>query len=176
MAMAIDAMDLLHSGRFDGFVIASSDSDFTRLASRIRENGLDVYGFGSQSTNEAFRNACKRFLYVETLGSDDVNVVDEQRDRKSSASDESEQNPPAGTAKILQQTKVVPLVLKAMKSINPEHTWYQLGHVGNVIIRANPDFDSRNYGHAKLSDLLARTGAFEVRRRNGSDTEIRRKP
>ncbi|SFR59113.1 OST-HTH/LOTUS domain-containing protein [Yoonia tamlensis] len=172
MALAIDAMELFHTGRFNGFVIVSSDSDFTRLASKLREDGSDVYGIGDQNTNEAFRNACNRFLYLETLG-DDGDCV-------SQASASAIQNSPtsngtAGTANMMPQTKAVPLVLKAMKSIDPELTWYQLGHVGNVIVRANPDFDPRNYGHKTLSELVTKTGAFEIRKQDGCDAEIRRR-
>ena len=149
IALVIDAMDLLHSGRFDGFVLVSSDSDFTRLASRIREHGLDVFGIGRENTPEAFRKACKRFIYVENLLEDDL-----------------EDDKPAKAAKSrrkLQPSKAVPLIRAAMRG-QDEEDWIQLSVIGNHIHAANPDFDSRTYGCAKLSDLLEKTGLFEVDR------------
>ena len=149
IALVIDAMDLLHSGRFDGFVLVSSDSDFTRLASRIREQGLDVFGIGRENTPEAFRKACKRFIFVENLLEDDL-----------------EDDKPAKTAKSRrkqQPSKAVPLIRAAMRG-QDEEDWIELSIIGSHIHAANPDFDSRTYGCAKLSDLLEKTGLFEVDR------------
>ena len=149
IALVIDAMDLLHSGRFDGFVLVSSDSDFTRLASRIREQGLDVFGIGRENTPEAFRKACKRFIYVENLLEDDL-----------------EDDKPAKIVKSrrkLQPSKAVPLIRAAMRG-QDEEDWIELSIIGSHIHAANPDFDSRTYGCAKLSDLLEKTGLFEVDR------------
>ena len=149
IALVIDAMDLLHSGRFDGFVLVSSDSDFTRLASRIREQGLDVFGIGRENTPEAFRKACKRFIFVENLLEDDL-----------------EGDKPAKTAKSRrkqQPSKAVPLIRAAMRG-QDEEDWIELSIIGSHIHAANPDFDSRTYGCAKLSDLLEKTGLFEVDR------------
>lgn len=160
LALAIDAMDLLHAGRFDGFVLVSSDSDFTRLASRIREQGLDVFGIGNKKTNEAFRNACKRFIYVENLGEEEVTTKNVRATGKADASKE----PPS---------KVVPMVRAAMRKIDPEGVSYSLGQIGQYLLNANPDFDPRNYGSAKLSELLAKTGQFEVVK-VGNHLEVRR--
>ena len=149
IALVIDAMDLLHSGRFDGFVLVSSDSDFTRLASRIREQGLDVFGIGRENTPEAFRKACKRFIFVENLLEDDL-----------------EDDKPAKSAKsrrTQQPSKAVPLIRAAMRG-QDEEDWIELSIIGSHIHAANPDFDSRTYGCAKLSDLLEKTGLFEVDR------------
>lgn len=169
IALVIDAMDLLHSGRFDGFVLVSSDSDFTRLASRIREQGLDVYGIGQQKTPEAFRKACKRFIFVENIletapAEESKNPV---ADAKKEPTSPDRKDPPS---------KVVPLILKAMTALDPDGEWYHLGGIGQTLIAANPDFDSRNYGFAKLSDLIAKTGAFELDKKNGKGVRIRRKP
>jgi hypothetical protein len=153
ITLVIDAMDLLHSGRFDGFVLVSSDSDFTRLASRIREQGLDVYGIGQRKTPEAFRMACKRFLFVENL----VDSTETQASGDASA--------PASPPKEKDQpSRAVPLILDAMKRLDPEGEWYGLGAIGQQLVASTPDFDPRSYGSAKLSDLLDKSGHFEIRR------------
>ena len=157
IALVIDAMDLLHSGRFDGFVLVSSDSDFTRLASRIREQGLDVYGIGQQKTPEAFRKACKRFIFVENILPESHPEPGEKRGR-------------------MQPSKAVPLIKAAMDHIDKDEEWFSLGPLGQFIVAANPDFDSRNYGCAKLSELVARTGAFELRKSAGNVMQVRVKP
>jgi len=162
IALVIDAMDLLHSGRFDGFVLVSSDSDFTRLASRIREQGLDVYGIGQHKTPEAFRKACKRFIFVENLTA----APDDGPDPKA----QREKAP-----KKLPATQAAPLILAAMRAIGGDEDWYSLGQIGQFIIAANPDFDSRTYGSAKLSDLVAKSGKFEVRKGEGNQTLVKAK-
>jgi hypothetical protein len=158
IALVIDAMDLLHSGRFDGFVLISSDSDFTRLASRIREQGLDVYGIGQQKTPEAFRKACKRFIFVENL------LAEPEVDVKTAEKGAARQPP----------SKAVPLITAAMKAIGGEDDWYSLGQIGQFITAANPDFDARNYGCSKLSDLIAKTGQFETRK-EANHLQVRRR-
>lgn len=161
IALAIDAMDLLHTGRFGAFVIVSSDSDFTRLAARIREQGVDVYGIGNSQTNEAFRNACKRFIFVENLRKED----DAPAAKSNGDSEQRKAEPPL---------KVVPMVRRAMESIDPDADWLPLGLVGNYITRAHPDFDPRTYGSAKLSELLLKTKQFEMRKGKGSSLDVRR--
>mgnify|MGYP000559903528 CR=1 FL=1 len=159
IALVIDAMDLLHSGRFDGFVLISSDSDFTRLASRIREQGLDVYGIGQQKTPEAFRKACKRFIFVENLMPtipEDVPKAEREKAAK--------KEPPASAAVLIEH---------AMRAIGGEDEWYSLGQIGQFIVAANPDFDVRSYGSSKLSDLVAKTGRFEMKRGEGNQTFVR---
>ncbi|MEL6952659.1 MAG: NYN domain-containing protein [Pseudomonadota bacterium] len=158
IALVIDAMDLLHSGRFDGFVLVSSDSDFTRLASRIREHGLDVYGIGQQKTPDAFRKACKRFIFVENIRED---APQEQPDQK------------APKAKALTEARK--LVLKSFESIETEDDWVNLGQLGQVIIAANPDFDTRSYGQKKLSDLIQALKVFEVKRGQSNQTLVKRR-
>ncbi len=158
IALVIDAMDILHSGRFDGFVLVSSDSDFTRLASRIREQGLDVYGIGQKKTPEAFRKACKRFIYVENLMNSPEPEEAEPRGRQP-AETGSKKEPPKNA---------IPLVIAAMRAIGGDEDWYSLGQIGQYIVQANPDFDTRTYGSAKLSDLLRKTGRFEVQQGQGN--------
>ncbi|MCR9087213.1 MAG: NYN domain-containing protein [Rhodobacteraceae bacterium] len=159
IALVIDAMDLLHSGRVDGFCLVSSDSDFTRLASRIREEGADVIGIGRRTTPEAFRMACKRFLFVENLTGDT--------------------SPPPGKPtekpiKKLKPTDARDLVLRAMDAIEQEDEWYSLGQIGQQMTAANPDFDPRSYGKRKLSDLINELKLFELRRGAGNQFEARR--
>ena len=162
IALVIDAMDILHTGRFDGFVLVSSDSDFTRLASRIREQGMDVFGMGEQKTPESFRRACKRFIYVENLtvaepgptGAPDV--------------------PAPRPAQKLKPMDARALIFRAFDAIEQDDEWYSLGQIGQQITAANPDFDPRNYGKKKLSDLMADLKMFELRRGAGNQFEARR--
>lgn len=154
IGLVIAAMDFLHSGLFDGFVLVSSDSDFTRLAARIREQGLDVYGIGEKKTPEAFRMACKRFIYVE-------NLVARDEPREPVSADASAEPPPARAVKEPAQ-KAIPLIIAAMRAIDPDGEWYSLGQIGQYITQANPDFDTRTYGSAKLSDLVRKISRFEV--------------
>jgi uncharacterized LabA/DUF88 family protein len=175
IGLVIAAMDFLHSGLFDGFVLVSSDSDFTRLAARIREQGLDVYGIGEMKTPEAFRMACKRFIYVENL-----TVRDEAREppRLPLPGTASSVPPPPAAADAPARPmkeppqKAIPLIIAAMRAIDPDGEWYSLGQVGQYITQATPDFDTRTYGTAKLSDLVAKISRFEVRKR-GNLLEMR---
>jgi NYN domain/OST-HTH/LOTUS domain len=161
IALVIDAMDLLHSGRFDGFCLVSSDSDFTRLAARIREQGTDVFGFGAQKTPESFRQACRRFIYTENLLPE---APAPDRDR-------------APEAKALQPpSAAMPLLRKVIAQMDDEDGWVGLGGVGQRIANLAPDFDPRTYGHAKLGDLVRATGFFEVDRLEGRGVRIRLKP
>ncbi|MCB1344265.1 MAG: NYN domain-containing protein [Rhodobacter sp.] len=153
IALVIDAMDLLHTGRFDGFVLISSDSDFTRLASRIREQGLDVYGIGQKKTPDAFRKACKRFIFVENLLQQDEPRETPRRDHAKDA---------------------IPMINAAMMAIDPEGEWFPLGLIGQTIQASHPDFDSRSFGVAKLSDLVEKAGRYEIRR-DGAQVQVRRR-
>jgi uncharacterized LabA/DUF88 family protein len=158
IALVIDAMDLMHSGRFDGFVLVSSDSDFTRLASRIREQGLEVYGMGQMKTPDAFIKACKRFIFLENLEGGPV---------QAKSTDEK-----VGTKKSLTEAR--DLILKAMDAIDQDDDWYALGPLGQFISAANPDFDTRSYGKRKLSDLVAALKVFETKRGDGNQLLVRR--
>jgi len=153
-------MDLLYSGRFDGFCLVSSDSDFTRLAARIREQGVDVYGFGAKKTPESFRQACRRFIYTE-------NLVPEAPapDRPAPASAKSLE--PAAAA--------VPLLTRVIAQMSDEDGWVGLRGVGNRLANLAPDFDPRTYGAAKLGDLVQKTGAFEIKRQQSGDMLLRPK-
>ena len=149
IALVIDAMDLLHSGRFDGFCLVSSDSDFTRLAARIREQGVDVYGFGQQKTPESFRQACRRFIYTENL-LPRVLAAD------------------SNIAQALEPPdKAVPILRRVILQMDSEDGWVGLGGFGQHLSNLAPDFDARTYGYKKLSDLVRRAGAFDVEQADG---------
>ena len=161
IALVIDAMDLLHSGRFDGFCLVSSDSDFTRLASRIREQGLDVFGFGEQKTPESLRQACRRFIYTENLL---PGVSAPDRDA-------------ASTVKPLEPSSAaIPILKRVIAQMDSEDGWVGLGAVGRQLSNLASDFDPRTYGFAKLSDLVRKTDAFEVDQQEGRNMRIRVKP
>lgn len=164
IALVIDAMDLLHTGRFDGFCLVSSDSDFTGLAARIREQGIDVYGFGEQKTPESFRQACRRFIYTE-------NLLPE-----APAPDEPERADLRPAATRLAPSAAVPLIRKAIAQLDDDGGWVALGPVGQRLAELASDFDPRTYGHAKLSDLVAKAGAFESRRTSTGMLQVRVKP
>lgn len=162
-AMIIDAMDLLYAERFDGFCIVSSDSDFTRLASRIRESGRIVYGFGERKTPEPFRTACDKFIYTEVL--------------LGAAETEAEAPPKKRTAKELRgDTRLMNLLRNAMEAASDDTGWAGLGPIGSIINKQSPDFDPRNYGYAKLSGLIKGIGLFETEERhigNGKHIYVR---
>ena len=154
-ALIIDAMDLLYTEKFDGFCIVSSDSDFTRLASRIREAGVTVYGFGERKTPKPFVQACDKFIYTEIL-------------RKAETSTEQKAGAPAAarpteTPKQLREDKnLISLLKSAVDGCSDEDGWAYLADVGNNILNKKPDFDPRNYGYKKLRDLVEETNLFDI--------------
>lgn len=152
--LVIDAMDILHSGRFDGFVLVSSDSDFTALANRLREGGHLVIGIGEKKAPESLRNVCNRFIFIE-------NIHEEPTGRGRKSSKEEPRN-------------AIPLVLEAMEAIEKEDEWYPLGLLGQTIMGTHPDFDTRTYGARKLSDLVKQLARFETRR-DGNQLFVRDK-
>jgi uncharacterized LabA/DUF88 family protein len=156
-AMVIDAMDLLYSERFDGFCIVSSDSDFTRLAARLRESGLTVYGFGERKTPKPFVAACDKFIYVENL-------------TPTAAPDEAPKSKPViSAAQLKRDAALVNLLRNAVEAASDDDGWAALASVGHIITNQQPDFDPRTYGYAKLSDLVAATTLFELDRRSPGD-------
>jgi uncharacterized LabA/DUF88 family protein len=155
-AMVIDAMDLLYTGNFDGFCLVSSDSDFTRLAARIRESGLLVYGFGERKTPSAFRSACDKFIYTEVLRA---------------KTDESTPIARKTTAELKQDTRLVNLLRNAVEASSDDRGWAALGAVGNNIAKQSPEFDARNYGYGKLSALVIATELFDVQEREQGSSD-----
>ena len=166
IGLVIDAMDILHAGKVDGFVLVSSDSDFTRLASRIREDGLQVIGVGEKKTPESLRNVCNRFIFLENIAAAPEAAETPTPAKPATAPAKAEKDPPS---------KAIPLILAAMKKIGIEEDAYPLGQLGQVLTQLYPDFDSRSYGSARLSDLLKRTGRFDVQKGDGSQLMVRDK-
>lgn len=160
-AMIIDAMDLLYTRRFDGFCIVSSDSDFTRLASRIRESGLTVYGFGERKTPKAFVAACDKFIYTENLTS--------WTGHPAQPGAASEPTPPTPIAQLNNDTALTSQLRNATEAASGDDGWAALAYVGHILTKQSPDFDSRTYGFAKLSDLMAATTLFDLDRRDPGD-------
>jgi hypothetical protein len=157
MALVIDAMDLLHSGRVDGFCLVSSDSDFASIATRIREEGVDVFGFGERKTPEAFVQACRRFIYTE-------NLLPDAPGQKAEAGRTLE---PLGKAR--------DLILRVLSEQEADGDWLTLGALGSQITKIAPDFDPRTYGHKQLSALVRHIDALEFSAENGPP-RVRAKP
>lgn len=152
-AMIIDAMDLLYTDQFDGFCIVSSDSDFTKLAARIRESGLTVYGFGEKKTPEPFVAACDKFIYTEVL-------------RREEEEDRGRTFERMSTRELKQDTKLVNLIRNAIEASSDESGWAHLGQVGSYIAKQSPGFDPRNYGYQKLGELVKAVDLFEIEERS----------
>ncbi len=169
MAMVVDAMDLLHSGRFDAFAIVSSDADFTPLAMRLRQEDMRVFGFGEKKTPDPFVNACSTFLYIDEQPAS-TKVADEATDAS-----EPVPVPPMPTAKLRQDTKLVKLLRGAVDAEKEDDGWANLSAVGTNIRNRGP-FDARNYGYGKLSSLIEATGLFEIRRGGDKHPSVRAKP
>ena len=150
-AMIIDAMDLLYSEKLDGFCIVSSDSDFTRLAARLRESGLIVYGFGEKKTPKAFVSVCDKFIYTEILDN-----TQEDEDNKPSVKQKKE---------FKVDKKLLKLLHDAVDDIAEESGWAYLGGVGQKINNRSTDFDPRNYGFKKLGDMFRAIPQFEIEER-----------
>ena len=166
-ALIIDAMDLLYSERLDGFCIISSDSDFTRLASRIREGGLKVYGFGEKKTPKAFMSACDKFIYTEIL-------------RKCDKTSEPKLRKPAQKTQ-KPDLRILNTLRHAVDDTADEAGWSHLGSVGQNVLNKSPEFDPRNYGFKKLRDLLEESKLLEFRevdplvRNSGVQVRVKRK-
>ncbi|WP_312126496.1 NYN domain-containing protein [Brevundimonas sp.] len=164
IALVIDAMDLMHSGRFDGFCLISSDSDFTRLASRIREQGLPVFGFGEEKTPESFRQACTRFIYIENLMPPPAT---EPEDKAAAPVPKPKRN--------LNQARK--LIAKAISDADSDGDgWVALGAIGNQLRNAYPDFDQRSYGFQKLKDLVSQFPVFDLKPGAGNVILVRTRP
>ena len=162
-AMIIDAMDILYSQRVDGFVLVTSDSDFTRLALRLREAGMKVYGVGEKKTPAPFIAACDKFIYVEVIrGKEDKS---EEREKESQVT---------GTAKrkAIPQ-KVVRLIASTIQDVSDEDGWAFMGELGNTLPRKQPDFDPRNYGFEKLTTMVKSIDRFEIDARPTSAPNVK---
>jgi uncharacterized LabA/DUF88 family protein len=151
-AMIIDAMDILYSEKVNGFCLVSSDSDFTRLATRLREAGMQVFGIGEKKTPEPFIVACDKFIYLEILknASKEENMA--STTYEDAKKDETEKITP----------KVIKLISTTIDDLGDEEGWAFLGDVGNLLQKKQPNFDSRNYGYAKLTPLIKSIDKFEI--------------
>ncbi len=170
-AMIIDAMDILYSGKVDGFCLVSSDSDFTRLATRLREAGMRVIGIGERKTPAPFIVACDKFIYLEiitpqALPADSVQgkAKGEKSRHRAKKSEENEQQ--------VQIRKAKRLVATSIADLADENGWAYLGDVGNLILKKQPDFDPRNFGFAKLTPLI-RSFDFEIDERDSGQNNIK---
>lgn len=162
MAMVVDAMDLLHSGRFDAFAIVSSDADFTPLVMRLRSQNMRVFGFGDKKTPQPFVNACSTFLYL------DGSATAEAGSREAAA-----ETKPKTTAELRQDTALVSLLRGAVEAAAADDGWSHLGTVGQYISNKS-SFESRNYGYSNLSSLIEASDLFEVRK-TGQIVHVRAK-
>lgn len=172
--LIIDAMDLLYTRKFDGFCLITSDSDFTGLAMRLREEGLTVLGFGERKTPEAFRNACHKFLFTEVLRPSATIDPAAQSRRTSGDQNIPELQPSAEIAEAKQEFPKK-FVLAALEQSSDDTGWAHLGTFGSYLTKLQPDFDSRIYGYKKLSDLVkAKTELFmtEERHAPGSTQKV----
>jgi uncharacterized LabA/DUF88 family protein len=160
-ALIIDAMDLLYSEKFDGFCLVSSDSDFTKLAVRLRREGMMVFGFGETKTPNSFVQACNKFIYTEVLGE---NIKTSQA-LNSSISKKT-------TNELKGDTKLIDTLRNAVDKASNEDNWAYLADVGNYIAKQSTDFDPRNYGYKKLGHLIEATDLFEVERRPTGNGEV----
>lgn len=170
-AMIIDAMDILYSGRVDGFCLVSSDSDFTRLATRLREAGMKVIGIGEKKTPSSLIVACDKFIYIEIINTS-VSTADQAPEtqkagRKKDKRKSPEENDPHNATR-----KVRRLIAGSITDIADENGWAFLGDVGNLILKKQPDFDPRNYGFTKLTPLI-RSLDFEIDERDSGRDNIK---
>lgn len=156
-AMIIDAMDLLYTENLDGFCIVSSDSDFTRIAARIREDGKLVLGFGQKKTPRPFVAACDKFVYTEILREGEEVEAKPEKEAARKA---------AAAAEFKADRKVAALLRSAVEDAADEFGWAYLGAVGTYVANRQPEFDPRNYGYRKLGDLIKASGLFEIDERD----------
>jgi len=156
-ALIIDAMDILYSGNVDGFCIVSSDSDFTRLASRLREAGKYVLGMGEKKTPQPFISACEKFKYLEVLLQDTTVEATDEKSVKAS------------------KTELIEMIKSIIKENSDDDGWVFMGEIGNYISKRMPEFDTRNYGYQKLTPLISSMKIFEIQSRKTPNPQITHK-
>lgn len=157
-AMIIDAMDILYSEKVNGFCLVSSDSDFTRLATRLREAGMQVFGIGEKKTPDSFIVACDKFIYIEILKYQSEGSESELTESKSSQKNNIDKITP----------KVIKLISSTISDLADDDGWAFLGDVGNLLQKKQPNFDSRNYGFQKLTPLINSINKFEIEQREST--------
>jgi uncharacterized LabA/DUF88 family protein len=157
-AMIIDAMDILYSGKATGFCLVSSDSDFTRLATRLREAGMKVYGIGEKKTPQPFIVACDKFIYIEILKDQSSDTETDTNKNKTTRKNAVDKITPS----------VIRLIASTISDLADEDGWAYLGDVGNLLQKKQPNFDSRNYGFEKLTPLIKSVNKFEIEQRENT--------
>jgi len=194
-AMIIDAMDILYEGKTDGFCIVSSDSDFTRLAIRLREAGMKVIGMGEQKTPVSFRVACDKFIYIEVIRAAQQDrekaaqpkaaKAENKSKKKKTGKQETSKAPekaeasPAPAAPLPDKKngkvpeEIVKLIADSVSDIADEDGWASMGELGTLLLKKQPDFDSRNFGFAKLTPLIRSLSRFEIDARVVDATKTR---
>ena len=167
-AMIIDAMDILYSGKVTGFCLVTSDSDFTRLAMRLREAGMLVLGMGEKKTPQPFIKACEKFIYLEVLKNTEEKAEEKTEKEEKQEKGDSGKTKKAATEKpavsVVPLKKVRAAIKDIVNSIGNDEGWAYLADVGNNLSKRMPDFDSRNYGYRKLIDLVSTFTGFEISR------------
>lgn len=164
-ALIIDAMDILYTGGVDGFCIVSSDSDFTRLATRLREAGMKVFGIGEKKTPAPFIASCNKFIYIEILKKEEKIVLTSKTNAKETI---KKSNPVVASV----NRDLIKLITDSINDIDEEDGWVFLGVLGNHILKKQPDFDPRNYGHKKLIDLIKSIPRIEIDERQTGKKNI----
>ena len=163
-AMIIDAMDILYSGTCDGFVLVSSDSDFTRLATRLREAGMKVYGMGEKKTPKPFIVACDKFVYIEVIRAAAKQAAEAARKKEEAQAKKSakKENKKAQAASSPAPEEIVELIAESVEDLCEEDGLAHMGKLGNLLLKKQPDFDPRNYGFSKLSKLIRALDRFQI--------------
>jgi uncharacterized LabA/DUF88 family protein len=166
-AMIIDAMDILYTGRVDGFCIVSSDSDFTRIATRLREAGMKVFGIGEKKTPLPFISACDKFIYLEILKAPQEPVKTPEPIKGSKTSPKEDEN-----ARTIDKG-LIRLITDSINDIADEDGWAFLGNLGTLLLKRKPDFDARNYGYEKLLPLIKSINKFQIDERKSGKSNIK---
>ena len=163
-AMIIDAMDILYSGTCDGFVLVSSDSDFTRLATRLREAGMKVYGMGEKKTPKPFIVACDKFVYIEVIRAAAKQAAEAAKKKEEAQAKKTakKENKKCQTSSSPAPEEIVELIAESVEYLCEEDGLAHMGKLGNLLLKKQPDFDPRNYGFSKLSKLIRALDRFQI--------------
>ena len=161
-AMIIDAMDILYSGHCDGFVLVSSDSDFTRLATRLREAGMKVYGMGEKKTPKPFIVACDKFVYIEVIRAAAKQAAEAAKKEEAQAKKAAKKESKKQTSNSPAPDEIVELIAESVEDLCEEDGLAHMGKLGNLLLKKQPDFDPRNYGFSKLSKLIRALDRFQI--------------
>ena len=163
-AMIINAMDILYSGTSDGFVLVSSDSDFTRLATRLREAGMKVYGMGEKKTPKPFIVACDKFVYIEVIRAAAKQAAEAAKKKEEAQAKKTakKENKKCQTSSSPAPEEIVELIAESVEDLCEEDGLAHMGKLGNLLLKKQPDFDPRNYGFSKLSKLIRALDRFQI--------------